>query len=169
MNRFFILTCSLFCAIFFLTANFPVYSENTDRTDRNRRQPLVLDIIVRVIDEEINEVVWNETHQRVALPGSPVQIKMAGSNIVVALQFTPVIRRNGNILVAQGQIWVDSPGKGINYYTSIQTIPMELGETIYYFPLGQSKYLDSLIEIILTVNLNSDSLAETEANKVNER
>jgi hypothetical protein len=117
-----------------------------------RRRALVLDINARVLEDEQN-VIWNENHQKITLPGSPVSIQLVGSNIAVSVRFTPFIRRNGNVLVAQGQIWINDPERGISYYTSIQTIPMEFNEPIYFFPLGESQQLNSSIEIILTVNL----------------
>jgi hypothetical protein len=127
-----------------------------------RRRALVLNIDARVLDTSISNeeqnIVWNETHRREAIPGSPVGIQLVGSNVVVSVQFTPFVRRRGpSVLVAQGQIWIDDPDRGICYYTSIQTIPMEFGEPIYFFPLGSAQELDSSIEIILTVNPYSET------------
>jgi len=120
---------------------------------RASRRSLVLNINGRVLNQD-QEVIWNESHEKITIPGSPVGIQLVGSNIVVAVQFTPFIRRrNGNVLVAQGQIWINDPNRGgVNYYTSIQTIPMEFGEPIYFFPLGESQQLNPSIEIILVVN-----------------
>ncbi|WP_461255291.1 hypothetical protein [Treponema sp. R80B11-R83G3] len=115
-----------------------------------RRQALVLDINATALENE--EVIWNDSHQKITIPGTPVGIRLVGSNIIVAVQFTPFIRRNGNVLVAQGQIWIKDSEKGVSYYTSIQTIPMEFNEPIYFFPLGASPQLNSSIEIKLTVN-----------------
>jgi hypothetical protein len=135
------------------------------------RRVLVLNIDTRVLDTSAEEgeqtIVWNESHRRVAISGSPVAIKMVGSNIVVSLQFTPFIRRHGSVMVAQGQIWVDDPNSGLTYYTSIQTIPMELGEPIFFFPLGQSRHLESFLEIMLTVNLYSETILQTEGSSPN--
>ena len=144
-----------------------------------RRRTLVINIDARVLDasapEEKHEVVWNETHRKITIPGSPVGIKLVGSNVIVAVQFTPFIRRHGNVLVAQGQIWYNDPDKGISYYTSIQTIPLEFDEPIYFFPLGtvgepfglggDGQQLDSSIEIVLTISPNTAApAAETAAN-----
>ncbi|GBU29047.1 hypothetical protein R84B8_02609 [Treponema sp. R8-4-B8] len=115
-----------------------------------RRQALVLDINARALENE--EVIWTDSHQKITIPGTPVGIRLVGSNIIVAVQFTPFIRRNGNVMVAQGQIWINDPEKGVSYYTSIQTIPMEFNEPIYFFPLGASPQSNSSIEIKLTVN-----------------
>lgn len=116
-----------------------------------RRRALTIDINAKVLDEE-QAVIWEQFESKNTIPGSPVGLKLVGSNIVVVVQFTPFIRRNGdNVLVAQGQIWIDDPQRGMCYYTSIQTIPIEFDEPIYFFPLG-SQQLDSSLEIILTVN-----------------
>jgi len=151
MNR----SLFLFGALFIFAAGAQINaqdSHNAGTTPRGRRA-LVIDIDARVLEKK-QEVVWEETTKKITIPGSPVGVKLVGSNVIVAVQFTPFIRRHGqNVLVAQGQIWIDDPNKGMSYYTSIQTIPMAFGEPIYFFPLGSSQQLDASIEIVLTVNL----------------
>jgi hypothetical protein len=159
MNR----SLRLFSVFFLLAASVHVYGEDPEPIGRMprhemmpglRRRAVVLDIDARVLEQAEQElvVIWNETHSKLAIPGSPVGIKLVGSNLVVAVQFTPFIRRhNQNVLVAQGQIWLDVPNEGIRYYTSIQTIPLEFDEPIYFFPLGQSHQLEASIEIMITV------------------
>jgi hypothetical protein len=111
---------------------------------------LVLDMVARVVDQNQQEV-WNSSTSKVTIPGRPVGLKLIGSNVVVAVQFTPYLRRNGrSVLVAQGQIWVNVPNEGIRYQTTMQTIPLEFGEQIYFFPLGSANSPeDSRIEIML--------------------
>jgi hypothetical protein len=153
---------------------------NSEAVRGFRRRAVIVDIDARVLEDK-QVVIWNETHRRVTIPGNPVGLKLVGANIVVAVQFTPYIRRSGNVLVAQGQIWVNDPDKGMSYYTSIQTIPMEFGEPIYFFPLGSSSQpgaelrqaaaLDASIEIIITVNPNTAAntgVTETAANREND-
>jgi hypothetical protein len=161
----------LFGAFFVITVNFNVHAEDlqTGTTPRYGRRALVIDIDARVLEEE--QIIWeSEPKKEITFPGNPVSIKLMGSNVVVAVQFTPFIHRNGqNVIVAHGQIWIDDPNKGMCYYTSIQTIPMEFGEPIYFFPLGSSQQLDASIEIILTVNPNrAAAVTETSANTNNE-
>jgi hypothetical protein len=120
---------------------------------RFKDQAVVLDINARVIEQN-QTVIWNESHQKITIPGRSVGLKLVGANVVVAVQFTPYLRRNGqNLLVAQGQIWMDVPNQGISYHTSIQTIPLEFGEPIYFFPLGSATETDAAcIEVMLTMN-----------------
>jgi len=101
-----------------------------------RDRAMIVDITARIVEQN-QQVVWYSEDSKVTIPGRPVGIKLVGANIIVAVQFTPYFRgRGNNFLVAQGQVWVDVPNKGISYHTSMQTIPMELNEEIYFFPLG---------------------------------
>jgi len=114
-----------------------------------RRQALVIDINAKVLENE--EIIWDESDQKITLPGTPVGFRIVGSNVIVVMQFTPFIHRGGSVLVAQGQIWITEPEKGVNYYTFIQQIPMKFNESIYFFPLGTPSQSSPPIEIKLTV------------------
>jgi hypothetical protein len=145
-----------------------------------RRRSLVLDIDARVLETGLStgsrsgtevQVVWSETHQKITIPGTPVGIRLEGSNVIVAVQFTPFIRRHGNVLAAQVQLGINDPEHGFSYHTSIQTIPFEFNEPIYFFPLGKSDGTSS-IEIILTVNpfreaASNESSSNEAANNTN--
>jgi hypothetical protein len=130
----------------------PADSPLRDLFPRFRGQAFVLDIDARIIGQNQN-VTWNEAHRKITIPGRPVGLKLVGANIVVAVQFTPYIRRSAQkFIVAQGQIWMDVPNQGMQYRTSMQTIPIEFGETIYFFPLGASTENDAdCIEVRVTL------------------
>ncbi len=100
---------------------------------------VVLDIVARVVERGADEV-WNKTSSRVTIPGRPVSLKLVGTNVVVLVQFTPYKKDDGRqVLVAQGQVWVDTKDAGLRYQTTMETIPIEFGERVYYFPLGSNK------------------------------
>jgi hypothetical protein len=108
-----------------------------------KERAIVMDIVSRVVEQN-QEEVWNSVNSKVTIPGRPVGIKLVGTNIIIAVQFTPYRQRNGrNMLVAQGQIWLDVPNQGIRYQTTIETIPLEYGEQIFFFPLGQASSPDA--------------------------
>jgi len=145
-------------SIFLVFAVSTVNAQNFQGTERLPgigRQALNVDVNARII-EGGQRIVWNESNSKITIPGNPVGIQLVGSNIVVVAQFTPFIRPDGNVLVAQGQIWLVEEDNTVNYYTSIQTIPMEYGEQIFFFPLGSSQNLSPSIEIIVTVNPYND-------------
>jgi hypothetical protein len=123
---------------------------------------VILDIVARVVEQN-HEEVWNETNSKVTIPGKPVSLKLIGENLVVMVQFTPYLglgNKGQNILVAQGQIWVNVPNEGIRYQTTMQTIPLEYGEQIYFFPLGRvSSANEARIEIQLELRPYSEAAA----------
>ena len=162
MNRSFF----LFSLIFIFAAIIPISAQDNpsrrparsgeaspdrEMSPNLRRQALTLDIESRVLGAE-KTVVWSEFNSKETLTGNPVGVQLTGSNVVVAVQFTPFIQPDGNVLVAQGQIWIADSYNNVTYYTSIQTVPMEFGEKIYFFPLGSSENLNPSIEIIVTVS-----------------
>ena len=156
MKRFF---CLLGFIIIFSNFYVNAQEHQTEIMLGLRRRILVLEIEAKVLDRndtgETHEIIWNETHYRTTFPGNPVGIKLVGSNVAVQVQFTPVIRRHGNVLVTHGQIFINDPEKGICHYTSFQTIPLEFGEIIHFYPLGTSAnamgQFASSIEISLKV------------------
>ncbi|MDR0450626.1 MAG: hypothetical protein LBH26_05110 [Treponema sp.] len=115
-----------------------------------KEQAVVINIVARVIENNQQEI-FNYVNSRVTIPGRPVGIKLVGSNLVVAVQFTPFFSRGGkNVLMAQGQIWVEIPNEGMRYRTTLQTISMEFGEQVYFYPLGSvTKPEEARIEIQL--------------------
>jgi len=122
-----------------------------------RERAVVMRIISRIIEQD-QQVVWNTENARVTIPGRPVGLKLVGENLIVAVQFTPFFRTNGrNVLVAQGQIWINIPNEGMRYHSTMQTIPLELGEQIYFFPLGSTDTNDeAFIEIQLMLEPYAD-------------
>jgi hypothetical protein len=129
---------------------------------------IVIEITARILEND-SEEVWNSKSSKVTIPGKSVSIKLVGSNIVVVAQFTPYLRRDGrNILVAQGQIWVDIPHKGMRYQTTMQTIPIMFGEEVYFFPLGSSNPNGSVIEILLRVHPYKEEIVQEDAIRAEE-
>ena len=125
---------------------------------RFRGRAVILEINARIVEQN-QVVVWDESHRKATFPGRPVGIRLVGANIVVVAQFTPYIRhRAQKVLVAQGQIWMEAPNHGIRYQTSMQTIPLEFGEPVYFFPLGPARENDEAsIEVMLVMHPYDES------------
>jgi len=117
-----------------------------------RDQAVVMRIVSRIVEQN-EQVVWNLENSRVSLPGRPVGLKLVGTNLMVTVQFTFLLQpQDRHILVAQGQIWINTPDEGTRYYTTIQTIPVVFNEQILFFPLGSMYTRDEAsIEIQLVV------------------
>ncbi|TVQ40169.1 MAG: hypothetical protein EA384_03865 [Spirochaetaceae bacterium] len=101
------------------------------------QQALSVNIVAR-ITENGQETVWNMEVSRVTIAGRAVVLRLDGSNVVVVVQFTPY-RENADelLLVAQGQTWVGgTAGEEVKYRTSFKSMPVTLGESVVFFPLG---------------------------------
>jgi hypothetical protein len=126
-----------------------------------RERALICTIEARVV-EAGDEVAWQAADSKVTISGRPVSLKLAGDNLVVALQFTPYIRfQNGTppigYLVVQGQIWVNKNDGGMYYQGVMQSVPVSMGEKIYFLPLGPKKNRDeSSIEILFELRPYSE-------------
>jgi len=142
------------CAILLLAANAISFAQETSLEELPglRERAVIMHIVSRIVEQN-QEVVWDSENTRITIPGRPVGLKLLGSDLVVAVQFTPFLRESGrHILVAQGQIWINIPNEGISYHTTMQTIPLEFREQVYFFPLGSFKSEDEArIEIQLVL------------------
>lgn len=126
-------------ALLALAAASFAQENSSDIVSALKDRAVVIELTARVVERDIEET-WNSATSKVTIPGRPVAIRLVGTNVVVSAQFTPYKREDGkNILVAQGQVWVTSKDEGMLYYTNMQTIPVEYGERVYFFPLGQKK------------------------------
>ena len=143
---------TLFLSVFAVSAALSAQETFLDDLPALRERAIVVRIIPRIVEDN-EEVVWNSEITRVTLPGRPVGLKLEGSNLVAVVQFIPFLRPNGrHLLVIQGQIWINIPDEGISYHTTMQTIPLEFSEQVYFFPLGSMKTVDApSIEIQLVL------------------
>jgi hypothetical protein len=128
------------------------------RTPGLRERAVVLNIVARIVEQD-DEEIWNSNNSKVTILGKPVSLKMIGENVIVYVHFTPYKQENGrSLLVAQGQIWINVPNEGVRYQTTLQYIPMEFGEQIYFFPLGKVGSADEArIEIQLELRPYTES------------
>lgn len=115
-----------------------------------RERAIVLHIITKV--EQSNKKVWTATNSKATIPGRPVNIKLVGENIVIEIQFTPFLRQGKYTLVAQSQIWIDIPEKGVSYKTVSHSMAIDFKEPIVILPLGSDRASDNPnIELHLTM------------------
>jgi hypothetical protein len=104
-----------------------------------RDRAIMLHMVTRVLESD-NTEAWNSDTYKVTIPGRPVGLKIVGENVAVSVQFTPYQRRNGKaVLVAQGQIFTETPDGAVQCRTMMQTLPLDFGEQVFFFPLGSGR------------------------------
>ena len=150
-------------SVFFLLARPILNAQGTSLEELPglRERAVLLNIISRIVEQN-QQVVWDNENTSITIPGRPVGLKLVGTDLVVAVLFTPFLRPNGKYtLVAQGQIWINVPDEGMSYHTTMQTIPLEFGEEVYFFPLGSVETKDEArIEIKLVLEPFSGNRGE---------
>jgi hypothetical protein len=102
-------------------------------------QALRINIVARVMPAGEQPIV-NVERSQLTLPGHSVAVRFEGSNIRVTANLTPYLQNDGKLtLVAQGEVWVAEPtstDKAVRYLSSIKSLPVSLGEKVFFYPLG---------------------------------
>ena len=137
-------------ALLFCCAGLHSQELRLDEFPALRDKAMVLYITTTIAEN--SQEIWNAFNSKVTIPGRPVGIKLVGDNLIIAVQFTPYLRQGKFALVAQSEIWINIPDKGMSYKTNTHSIPMDFGEPIIYFPLGSAVTSDTPhIELLLTL------------------
>lgn len=125
---------------------------------------LNIEIITRIVDEQ-GVTIWDAEMSRITISGKSVKVKLQGVNILVITDITPYIQDDSTILlVSQGEIWIGSTNsEEMNHYSTIKSLPVSLGESALFFPLGVIKAMDTKIyniELEIQVNQNINGSGE---------
>lgn len=82
---------------------------------------------------------WSLDNTHIAAFGETIRLKMKGENLIILTSITPYLMKLDTILlVARGEIFISSPGRGIRYYNTVKSLPVRFGERIFFLPLGGS-------------------------------
>jgi len=95
---------------------------------------------------------WEEKAESLIYPNKSLQLRMVGRDIVIVTILTPYESGKGDgtyVMKTIGRIWTKGDDSGLNYYSSLFSIPLKLGEKARYFPLGSKNEGDDVVEIAL--------------------
>lgn len=137
MRRSLLTGALLFCVVLSSRAQEAV--EEAPIPDALRERALTVLIAARILDGS-QVTIWEASANKNTIPGRAVSIKMVGTNLIILASFTPYLASDSDehMLVAQGEIWAVAENGNVRYHSSVQTIPMKLGEVVYFFPLGNN-------------------------------
>lgn len=136
-----------------LVAGFPGLALAQDSEIPEALKDKALCISIRAtVSGSAENAAWESLGIRNTVPGSPVGIKLVGSNVVIVFQLTPFdIGKNSVNLVTQGQVWVKKENGEFNYRTTLDSMTVRYGERVYYFPLGQDGHGASPLRVEILV------------------
>lgn len=113
-------------------------SDLDDAVNYLKNQNLVVSLSTRIIESE-DETVWHIENSEITQSGQSVYLKMTGENLVVFAQITPYIQDDETLLlVAKGEVFISSIEEGTKYYSTLKSLPITLGEKVFFFPLGMA-------------------------------
>lgn len=120
-------------------------------------QILHLEIDVRLLSAE-GELLWQMENTAYTISGRTVDVRLEGTNLLAISRLTPYRQKDESVLlVAQGEVWY-TPEKQADrqYYSGMTSIPVALGESALFFPLGVRSEKNRnafILEIEITVDL----------------
>jgi len=104
--------------------------------DKNIRNYLI-NFYLRILDHENNHIV-NSTWSRVTRSGQSVSVNLRANNLNIAVLFIPYfVNENSIMLLSKSKVILKYVNySGGRYYSTIDSIPLKLGEKALFFPLG---------------------------------
>ena len=92
---------------------------------------------IRVFDDE-RQVLVNSSWDSVTVSGKPVNINVKGSNLnLTAILILYRVDETTVMLLAHGKVLLKPVGSsGGKYYSTVNTLPLKIGEKALFFPLG---------------------------------
>ena len=147
--RLIILILLYFTSIFSLHSQESIIFEDSETVDKNNDQSLnseissnvlknyTINLSLRIYDDE-NTAIVNSSWTRITMSGKPVTINIKGSNLQLGAILIPYqVDENSVLLLAHGKVIIkpvdSSEGK---YYSTVNSLPLKLGEKALFFPLG---------------------------------
>ena len=100
---------------------------------------------------------WENSLSKITVPGRSISLHLEGRNARLSVHLTPFPEDDDAVLlVAQSEIWLDEEDReGVDYYSSLKSIPVPSGETVRFFPLGaaEEKLDDTRVQIRMDITV----------------
>jgi hypothetical protein len=111
---------------------------------------------------------WTSRSLRYTVSGSPIGIRLASEDLLIIVQVTPYDHgKEGLVIVAQGQVWVKQENGEIAYHTAFETLSVDFGERVFFYPLGLNPDGSSAFHLEIAVDRFGDkpSIAESDSSE----
>lgn len=120
------------------------------------QQVLYLEFDARLLSGN-GELLWQMENRAYTISGRTVDVRLEGGNVLAISRLTPYLKDDDTVLlVAQGEVWYNRNNpRDVKYYSGMTSIPIDLGESAIFFPLGMHDQPDKAaytIEIEITVD-----------------
>ena len=122
--------------------------EISDLIELMRENLYSVNIVGRMYQEgEVSS--WTVDVSKYTISGRKVTVKLQGDNLEVIAEVTPYVDKEGVLLLAQGQVWANvDNNKRVHYSSTMKSLPVQLGDKIFFYPLGINSDPDSEMFIL---------------------
>ncbi len=80
---------------------------------------------------------WESKDIKYTIPGTSVSARLIGTDVAIIITVTPYKNKDGGLLlVAQGQVWYKDGDAGLRYRTAVDTLSIQFGESVLFYPFG---------------------------------
>jgi hypothetical protein len=101
-----------------------------------RGEALAVSVRALVNHKETGEP-WQASERKYTVPGTPVSVKMMGSDVAVVVSMTPYRTKEGSLfMIAQGQVWFREADGTVRYRSTVDTVGVNFGEKLLFYPFG---------------------------------
>lgn len=130
----------LLAVLLFLIGLYPTASDDLENLLKLiQENAFKINIHARVFEDDTVSI-WNMEVSRLTIAGKTVNVKLTDEDIIVIAHITPYVDESDTItLIAQGQVYLTNPGsEGVQYMSTVKSLPVALGERVFFYPLGYS-------------------------------
>lgn len=155
------------CALVLFAAANAQAAELEDVLQALLDQALTVRITTRVTQNG-EETVQSYDLTRITISGRAVRLRLEGGNLTIIAEFTPYEDDEGYLLLAEGRILLrEDEAEEVQYVTSLRSVPLELGESVVFYPLGREN-IDMAVESRERDTLNVELEVEINSYQENE-
>jgi hypothetical protein len=96
---------------------------------------------------------WESKDLKYTIPGSSISVKMIGTDVAIIITVTPYKTKEGGLLLlAQGQVWYKEGESGLRYRTTVDTMSVNFGERVLFYPFGVQADGESPLRVELVMD-----------------
>ena len=132
----------------------------------------VIKVNLKIIDDEKKELV-NSKWKIKTVSGKAVAIHVKGNNLFIKADLTPYyVDNNSLLLLTRGNVMLTpAHSEESKYYSTVNSLPVKLGEKALFFPLGLlNEKMENISSCVLEIEVqpydNTDSMTATGSEQV---
>jgi hypothetical protein len=150
MRRLFFMSLILITAL-----TFPLCAQNSQESAISANR-LLEDALLIIVDISVNNPaknteLWNNTVEKITIPGRAVSLTLEGEGARLKVVLTPYPAEDDTLfLVAKSETW-----EGEEYSSALSSIPIAYRDEVYYYPLGRAEesHDESKVEVRMSINI----------------